>query len=94
MREVLDRAELHALFMAELRRHPNGAGSEFAFEIEEKLDDPAGCNWYPLAALEQWRGDLMSNLNVFRDVRERLSARSNVVPRPQPALAQSSAANP
>jgi hypothetical protein len=94
MREVLDRAELHALFMAELRGHPRAAGSEFTFEIEEKLDDAGGCNWYPLASLEQWRGDLMGNLAVFREVRERLCARFNVVPRPHAALAESAAANP
>lgn len=80
MREVLDRAELHARFMDELRRHPDAAGSEFVFEIDYKPEGPGGCNWFPLASIEAWRGDLMHNLTVFREVRERLSARYNVAP--------------
>jgi hypothetical protein len=80
MREVLDRAHLHALFMKELRRHPDAAESEFIFEIDYKPEGPGGCNWYPLATIELWRGDLMRNLKVFREVRESLSARYNVVP--------------
>jgi hypothetical protein len=80
MREVLDRADLHARFMDELRRHPDGAGSEFVFEIDYKPEGPGGCNWYPLATIELWRGDLMHNLQIFREVRECLSARYNVVP--------------
>ena len=46
MREVLDRAELHRLFMDELRRHPGAADSEFTFEIDYKPEGPGGCNWY------------------------------------------------
>ncbi|HEX6039761.1 hypothetical protein [Longimicrobium sp.] len=80
MREVLDRGHLHALFMTELRRHPDAAGSEFIFEIDYKPEGPGGCNWYPLATIELWRGDLMGNLKVFREVRESLSARYNVLP--------------
>lgn len=80
MREVLDRGHLHALFMKELRRHPDAAGSEFVFEIDYKPEGPGGCNWYPLATIELWRGDLMRNLTVFREVRESLAARYNVVP--------------
>jgi hypothetical protein len=90
MREVLDRAELHARFLDELRGHPDAAGSEFVFEIDDKPEGPGGCNWYPLATIELWRGDLMSNLRVFRDVRENLSARYNVVP---PSRAELSAAD-
>ena len=84
MREALDRAELHARFTSELRRHPDAAGSEFVFELDYKPEGPGGCNWYPLAAIEQWRGDLMGNLRVFREVREQLSARYNLAP-PSPA---------
>lgn len=80
MREVLDRAELHARFMSELGRHPDAAGSEFVFELDHKLEGPGGCNWYPLATIELWRGDLMQNLRAFRDVRESLSARYNLSP--------------
>ena len=80
MREVLDRAELHARFMSELRRHPDAAGSEFVFELDHKPEGPGGCNWYPLATIELWRGDLMRNLRAFRDVRESLSARYNLAP--------------
>lgn len=87
MREVLDRAELHARFMNDLRRHPDAAGSEFVFELDYKPEGPGGCNWYPLATIELWRGDLMQNLRVFRDVREALSARYNLVP-PAPAELQ------
>lgn len=84
MREVLDRAELHARFMSDLRRHPDAAGSEFVFELDYKPEGPGGCNWYPLATIELWRGDLMQNLRVFRDVRESLAARFNLAP-PSPA---------
>jgi hypothetical protein len=80
MRQVLDRAELHARFMGELRRHPDAAASEFVFEIDHKPEGPGGCNWYPLATIELWRGDLMQNLRIFREVREALSARYNVSP--------------
>lgn len=80
MREVLDRADLHARFMAELRRHPYAEKSEFVFEIDYKPEGPGGCNWYPLATIELWRGDLMRNLSAFRDVRESLAARYNVAP--------------
>jgi hypothetical protein len=79
MREVLDREELHGRFVDELRRHPDAAGSEFVFEIDDRLDEAGGCNWYPLAAIELWRGDLMRNLATFREVRDRLAARYNVL---------------
>ena len=79
MREVLDRAELHGIFMEELRRHPEGAEGEFVFEIDHRPAGAGGCNWYPLAAIEQWRGDLMRNLAVFREVRDRLAAQYNVL---------------
>lgn len=79
MREVLDREDLHALFMDELRRHPDGAAGVFVFEVEYRPEGPGGCNWYPLATIEAWRGDLMRNLGAFRDVRDRLSARYNLL---------------
>jgi hypothetical protein len=93
MREVLDRAELHARFMDELHRHPDASGSEFVFEIDYKPEGPGGCNWFPLASIEAWRGDLMHNLAVFREVRERLSARYNVAPPATAALAAAPAAD-
>lgn len=80
MREVVDRTELHARFLSDLRRHPDAAGSEFVFELDYKPEGPGGCNWFPLATIELWRGDLMRNLRAFRDVREALSARYNLVP--------------
>lgn len=80
MREVLDRAELHARFLDELRGHPDAAGSEFVFEIDFKPEGPGGCNWFPLASIEAWRGDLMGNLRIFREVRERMASRYNVAP--------------
>jgi hypothetical protein len=79
MREVLDRGELHGLFVEELRRHPDGAASEFVFEIDHRPEGAGGCNWYPLATIELWSGDLMRNLAVFREVRDRLAARYNVL---------------
>ncbi|MBB4639487.1 hypothetical protein [Longimicrobium terrae] len=80
MREVLDRTELHRLFMDELHRHPGAQDSRFTFEIDFKPEGPGGCNWYPLASIELWQGDLMANLAVFREVRERLAGRYNIVP--------------
>ena len=90
MREVLDRDDLHALFIQELARHPEGAAGEFVFEIEYRPEGPGGCNWYPLANIEAWRGDLMQNLSAFRQVRDHLSARYNLLvpadaPHGQPA---------
>jgi hypothetical protein len=88
MREVLDRAELHGLFVEELRRHPDAAGSEFVFEIDHRPESVGECNWYPLATMELWRGDLMRNLAAFRQVREHLAARYNVLaPAEEPAPA-------
>jgi hypothetical protein len=78
MREVLDRTELHGMFMQELRRHPDGAKGEFVFEINHRPEGVGGCNWYPLAAIELWRGDLMRNLAAFRDVRDQLATRYNL----------------
>ena len=78
MREVLDRAELHGRFIEELRRHPDGAKGEFVFEIDYRPEGAGGCNWYPLATIELWRGDLMRNLAAFAEVRDRLAARYNL----------------
>ena len=91
MREVLDRAELHALFIRELRGHPDAAGSEFVFEIDDRPESPGGCNWYPLASIEMWRGDLMRNLRIFSEVRDRLAARYNVVRAEHPAAVPANA---
>ena len=88
MREVLDRGELRGLFVEELRGHPDGAQSEFVFEIDHRPEGAGGCNWYPLATIELWRGDLMRNLAIFREVRDRLAARYDVLtPSADPARA-------
>lgn len=87
MREVLDTVALHGLFVEELRRHAHGAEGEFVFEIEHYPEGVGECNWYPLATIELWRGDLMRNLAAFRDVREQLAARYDV-------LAPAAAADP
>lgn len=79
MHEVLDKGELHARFLEALRRHPDGAEGEFVFEIEERVEGHGECNWYPLASIEAWRGDLMRNLRAFRDVRDAMVARYNVL---------------
>ena len=52
---------------------------EFSFAIEYRPEGPGGCNWYPLANIEAWRGDLMRNLAAFRAVRDDLAARYNIL---------------
>ena len=70
-REAISRAELHRIFMDELLREAPGSG--FVFEIDRRQMAADGCNWYPLASIGSWKGDLTANLNAFRRVRERLS---------------------
>ncbi|HEU4452522.1 MAG TPA: hypothetical protein VFR81_05650 [Longimicrobium sp.] len=81
MMKTVSRAELHREFTEELKRTAP-AGSAFVFEIERKEDGSEGCNWYPLASMASWRGDVMTNLAAFRAVREHLSARYRLEPEP------------
>ncbi len=78
MRSNISRAELHQRFSAALAAHPSARNGTFVFEIDVKEPDADGCNWYPLASIHQWTGDLKSNLAVFRLVREELSREYNL----------------
>lgn len=78
MRDTISRAELHQRFSAALAAHPLAGTGTFVFEIDSKELGDDGCNWYPLAAIHQWTGDLKSNLAVFRLVREELSREYNL----------------
>lgn len=84
MKETVSRAELHARFAAGLERAAP-PGSVFVFEIDRKEAGSDGCNWYPLASMGSWRGDLAANLSAFRQVRERLSALYDLEPAEAPA---------
>jgi len=70
-REAVSRAELHRMFMDELRRE--APDSVFVFEIDHRTAGADGCNWYPLAGIGSWQGDLTTNLGAFRRVRDRLA---------------------
>lgn len=78
MRQTITRAELHSRFSAALAAHPAGGTGAFVFEIDSKEPGSDGCNWYPLAAIQHWAGDLQANLSAFREVRESLSRDFNV----------------
>lgn len=78
MRATISRAELHQRFSAALAAHPSGAHGTFVFDIDHKEPDADGCNWYPLAAIQHWGGDLTANLAAFRVVREDLAREFNV----------------
>jgi hypothetical protein len=78
MREILSIAELHQRFVHALAEHPVGRNGTFVFEIDQKDPGDDGCNWYPMAAIQHWRGDLRSNLAAFREVRETMSRAYNV----------------
>jgi hypothetical protein len=84
MKQTVSRAELHRKFTEELARLAP-EGSVFVFEIERKEGGSEGCNWYPLASMASWRGDVSANLAAFRTVREHLSARYDLHPVPEPA---------
>ena len=77
-REIVTREALHRLFAEALAARPGVEGSVFVFEIDHRIAGPDGCNWYPLASIGAWRGDVTANLTAFRAVREALSARYNV----------------
>jgi hypothetical protein len=78
MRNTISRAELHQRFSAALAAHPASSTGTFVFEIDVKEPDGDGCNWYPLAAIHHWTGDLKLNLAAFRAVREELCREFNV----------------
>ena len=78
-REPLPRQELHRRFAEGLAAQPGVQDSVFVFEIDQKIPGPDGCNWYPLASMGAWKGDVLSNLQAFRAVRESLSARYNLL---------------
>ena len=78
MRNTISRAELHARFSAALAAHPAAGDGTFVFEIDVKEPDADGCNWYPLASIHHWTGDLNANLAAFRAVREELCRDFNV----------------
>jgi len=84
MRQSVSRAELHRRFSEELARLAP-EGSEFVFEIDRKEEGTDGCNWYPLASMASWRGNVSANLTAFRAVREHLSARYALHPEPETA---------
>ena len=86
MRQTVSRADLHRTFSEELARLAP-EGSVFVFEIDRKEAGADGCNWYPLASMASWRGDVSANLAAFRTVREHLSARYALHPEPEPATA-------
>ncbi len=75
-REAVSRAELHRMFVDALAaQEPE---SMFVFEIDRRAAGADGCNWYPLASMGAWRGDVSVNLAAFRRVRERLSHEYNL----------------
>ena len=86
MRETVSRTELHRLFSEALATRDDVSGSVFVFEIDHRIPGPDGCNWYPLASMGAWKGDVMANLAAFRAVREALSTRYNVEPAEDDAL--------
>ena len=81
-RETISRGELQRRMLAALAaEEPAGA---FTFDIDRCVPDAAGCNWYPLAQLASWSGNVDRNLAAFRRVRARLSADFNL-PEHEPA---------
>ncbi|HET7460598.1 MAG TPA: hypothetical protein VFJ82_05105 [Longimicrobium sp.] len=70
-RDAVSRAELHRIFMDELARE--APASVFVFDIDRRTPGADGCNWYPLASIGGWEGDLTASLAAFRRVRERLA---------------------
>jgi hypothetical protein len=84
MKQTVSRADLHRKFSEELALVAP-EGSVFVFEIDGKEEGSDGCNWYPLASIASWRGDVSANLAAFRTVREHLTARYELRPEPEPA---------
>ena len=84
-RDSLSTADLHRLFSEHLSRE--APGSTFVFEIDRRPAVGDGCNWYPLASIGAWRGDIVANLVAFRRVRERLSREYDLEETEAPAAA-------
>lgn len=70
-RDAVSRAELHRIFMSELARE--APSCVFVFDIDRRAPGTDGCNWYPLASIGGWQGELNTSLAAFRRVRERLA---------------------
>lgn len=70
-RDAVSRAELHRIFMDELARE--APSCVFVFDIDRRTPGADGCNWYPLASIGCWEGELNTCLAAFRRVRERLA---------------------
>lgn len=89
MRENISPDELHRLFMHLLAEQR--PGSRFVLEIDacERVGD--GCNWFPLASMGAWQGDVTENLAAFRRVREMLSQRYDISPAREAVPAASAA---
>ena len=86
-RNAVSRAELHRMFVEALAAQ--APQSVFAFEIDAREAGADGCNWFPLAAMGAWRGDVSANLAAFRRVRERLAHEYNLIETEAPAAAAS-----
>lgn len=84
-RDAVSRAELHRMFVDALAAQ--APESVFAFEIDARAAGPEGCNWFPLASMGAWKGDVSANLAAFRRVRERLAHDYNLVETEVPAAA-------
>ncbi|HSU15621.1 hypothetical protein [Longimicrobium sp.] len=75
-RETISRDELHRRFTEALAAEAPDGG--FAFDLDRCVPGADGCNWYPLAQLGDWRGDVDRNLAAFRRVRARLAESFNL----------------
>jgi len=74
--EMIGREELHARFTRALADEaPDGV---FTFEIDRCVPGPDWCNWYPLASIASWKGNVERNLAAFRHVRAWLAADFNL----------------
>lgn len=83
-RDSLSKDELHRIFSEQLSRE--APGSVFVFEIDRRPAEAGGCNWYPLASIGAWQGDLVTSLVAFRRVRERLGREYNLEEVEAPAV--------
>jgi hypothetical protein len=70
-RDAVSRAELHRIFIDELARE--APACVFVFDIDRRKPGADGCNWFPLASIGGWEGELNASLAAFRRVRERVA---------------------